>query len=65
MSQAKALVDRIYAVAAKLNKEPTTLSRELLGSGVRLGEIENGSSMTLDTYARVDAALSKLERKAA
>lgn len=65
MSQTKALVDRIHAVAKKLNKEPSTLSRELLGSGVRLGEIENGSSITLDTYARVEKELTELERRAA
>lgn len=65
MSPTQALVARIYAAAKRLNKEPSTLSRELLGSGVRLAEIENGSSITMDTYARVDALLSDLERKAA
>jgi IS30 family transposase len=65
MSQAQALVKRIHDLAKKLNKEPSTLSRELLGSGVRLAEIENGSTMTLDTYARVEAAVAELERRAA
>jgi hypothetical protein len=65
MSQAQALVKRIHELAKKMGKEPSTLSRELLGSGVRLSEIENGSTMTLDTYARVEAAVSDLEQRAA
>lgn len=65
MSQTKALVDRIHALAAKLNKEPATLSRELLGSGARLAEIENGSSMTFKTFEKVEEKLSEMERRAA
>lgn len=65
MSQAQALVKRIHDLAKRMGKEPSTLSRELLGSGVRLAEIEAGSSMTLDTYTRVEKAVEELERKAA
>jgi hypothetical protein len=62
MSQVQALADRIYALAEKLGQEPSTLSRKLLGSGVRLGEIANGSDLTMDTYNRVEREVSELER---
>lgn len=63
MSQAQALAERIYTLAAKLNLEPSTLSRKLLGNGVRLGELASGKSdMTLDTYSRVEREVGELER---
>lgn len=62
MSQTKALADRIHALARKLNLEPTTLSRKLLGNGLRLAELESGSTITMDTYARVEREVSELER---
>ena len=65
MSQAKLLAARIYDLAERLKCEPTTLSRKLLGSGVRLAEIANGSTMTLDTYARVEREIAEMERKLA
>jgi hypothetical protein len=64
MSETAALAKRIYALAIKLNREPTTLSRKLLGSGTRLAKLESGSTMTLDTYARVERALTKMEQDA-
>lgn len=65
MSQTQALADRIYALAEKLGCEPTTLSRKLLGSGVRLAEIRDGSTMTFDTFDRVERELAEMERLAA
>lgn len=65
MSQTQALADRIYALAQKLDRQPSTLSRKLLGSGARLAEIAAGSTMTFDTYARVEREVEALERKAA
>lgn len=65
MSQTQALVNRIYALAAKLNKEPSTVSRTILGSGARLAELENGSSMSFKTFEKVQERLSEEERKAA
>jgi hypothetical protein len=61
MTETAALAKRIYALSKKLNREPSTLSRKLLGSGVRLAELEAGSTMTLDTYARVEREVSALE----
>lgn len=65
MSQTEALIRRIHALAEKTNRKPSTLSRELLGNGMRLSELENGSTITLDTYARVEKQLTDMERKAA
>lgn len=63
MSQAKELAERIYRLAKKLNREPSTLSRELLGNGMRLGEIASGESdITLKTLARVELRMIELER---
>ena len=65
MSQTRALAERIYALAEKLDREPSTLSRKLLGSGVRLAEIANGSTMTMDVFHRVEREVAQLESEAA
>lgn len=64
MTETQKLAARIRAMAEKQGVEPSTLSRKLLGSGVRLTEIEAGGSMTMATFARVDADLSAMERAA-
>lgn len=63
MSQTQALADRIYALAEKLNREPTTLSRKLLGNGIRLDELRNGSTMTMEVFERVEREVAELERQ--
>lgn len=65
MSKTLALAERIYSLAEKIDRKPSTLSRELLGSGVRLAQIAEGSTMTMDTYSRVEREVSKREREAA
>lgn len=65
MSQTQALAERIYTLAQKLGCEPTTLSRKLLGSGARLAEIRAGSTMTIDTFDRVQREVTEMERLAA
>ena len=64
MTETQKLTARIRALAERQGVEVTTLSRKLLGSGVRLAEIEAGGTMKLTTYARVKAALDKMERAA-
>ena len=65
MTQTQALADRIYALAQRMGCEPTTLSRKLLGSGARLAEIRDGSTMTIDTFDRVQRDVTEMERLAA
>lgn len=62
MTETQQLAARIRAVSQKLNVEPSTLSRKLLGNGKRLDEIEAGGSLTLATFARVNAELDAMER---
>ncbi|MXP42957.1 hypothetical protein [Allopontixanthobacter sediminis] len=62
MTQAEQLAARIRAKASEMNISASTLSRKLFGGGSRIDEIEAGSSLTLDTFARVSAALDDLDR---
>lgn len=64
MEDIQQLAARIRAVSAKIGVEPSTLSRKLLGSGVRLAEIEAGGTITMTTFARVRDELDAMERAA-
>ena len=65
MDQTQELVARIKAMAEKQGKAPGTLSRELLGNGNRITELEAGTaSITLATYSRACAMLDDMERAA-
>ena len=62
MTETQKLALRIRNLAKRQGVGASTLSRKLLGSGVRLSEIEAGGSMTMATYARVEAELATMEQ---
>jgi hypothetical protein len=64
MTETQQLVARIHALAEKSKRSPSTLSRELLGSGTRLSEIEAGGSLTMTVFARAQAKLAEMEQAA-
>lgn len=61
---ARAFVERMNAVAAKLGMAPSTLSAQVLGSGVLLKRMAEGKTITLAKYEKACAALGELERAA-
>lgn len=64
MTDVEQFIARARAYCAKRDVSPTTLSRKLLGNGKRLGELEAGKSLRVDTFARAKSLLSEMERAA-
>lgn len=62
MTEIDAFVSRAHAYAERAGLEPSTVSRKLLGNGVRLAELKQGKSLRLDTFERAKAMLDALER---
>lgn len=65
MTDVDTLVARARAYAEKSGLALSTVSRRLLGNGVRLDELESGGSLRVDTLERARSLLDELEREAA
>lgn len=64
MDEVEALIRRAHAYAARTGTKPSTISRKLLGNGVRLSELEAGKSLRVDTLQRAQATMTQLEAAA-
>lgn len=65
MTETERLIARIHALAKQMDRAPSTLSAQLLGSGKSLSELEAGRTITLAKYERANAMLTEMERAAA
>jgi hypothetical protein len=61
MSETQNLIVRIEALAAKIERAPSTVSAQLLGSGKSLSDLKSGKTITLAKYERAMRALDELE----
>jgi hypothetical protein len=64
MDEVKELLRRAHEYCERTKTSPSTLSRKLLGNGIRLAELEAGKSLRVDTLAKAKQALSQLEQAA-
>lgn len=64
MEEVHDLVRRARAYAERNNVALSTVSRKLLGNGLRLGELEAGKSLRVDTLIRARETLAQMERAA-
>lgn len=64
MTETQRLIARIHALAKKTGKAPATISGMVLGSGARIGELEQGKTITLAKYEFAQGKLDELEREA-
>lgn len=64
MDEVAELIARSHAYCKRANVKPSTLSRKLLGNGKRLGELEAGKSLRVDTLQKAKAELDRLEAAA-
>lgn len=64
MTEVEQFIARARAYCASRNVSRSTLSRKLLGNGVRLNELEAGASLRVDTFERAKQRLSELEQAA-
>jgi hypothetical protein len=61
MGEVSELIQRADAYAARAGLGTSTVSRKLLGNGVRLDELRRGGSLTVATLERAKQRLSDLE----
>jgi hypothetical protein len=61
MSDIEQFIARAHAYCRKRDVSPSTLSRKLLGNGMRLAELEAGKSLRMDTFERATERLAQLE----
>jgi hypothetical protein len=61
MTDVEQFIARARAYCAARNVSPSTLSRKLLGNGNRLGELESGKSLRVDTLIRAQGRLAAME----
>ena len=61
MSDINTLLHRAHAYAKARGLKPSTVSRILFGNGERMGEIEKGGSLRMDTFHRATQKLDELE----
>lgn len=64
MEEIQNLVRRAYAYADRAQVSRSTLSRKLLGNGIRLAELESGKSLRVDTLLKANQMLDEMERAA-
>ena len=64
MDEIKEFVSRALALCEAKDISPSTLSRKLLGNGIRLDELQNGKSLRVDTLQRAKQLLAEMERAA-
>lgn len=65
MTDVEQFIARAYAFCKKRDVSPSTLSRKLLGNGMRLDELKSGKSLRVDTFEEAKRRLSALEEAAA
>jgi hypothetical protein len=61
MTDISEFIARAHAYCSARNVSRSTLSRKLLGNGMRLGELEAGKSLRMDTFERATDMLKRLE----
>lgn len=61
MDDIKAFIARAHAYSASAGLTASTVSRKLLGNGKRLGELEAGKSLRVDTLVKANGLLEQLE----
>jgi hypothetical protein len=61
MSDIDEILARAKRYADRRKLKPSTVSRILFGNGTRLGQIERGGSLRVDTLHKVLAKLDELE----
>lgn len=61
MTDVQTLIDRIHSYCETAGLKPSTMSRKLLGNGKRLGELESGKSLRVDTLEKAKEILTQLE----
>ena len=61
MKDVPEFIARVHSYCSAQNVSRTTLSRKLLGNGNRLGELEAGKSLRMDTFVRATEMLERLE----
>lgn len=62
MTETQKLIARIHALAAKLERSPSTISAKVLGGGQVLADLEAGKTITLAKYERANALLAAMEK---
>jgi hypothetical protein len=61
MTDISEFIARAHAYCFTRKVSRSTLSRKLLGNGMRLGELEAGKSLRMDTFKRATDMLERLE----
>lgn len=61
MSEVEQFVARAVAFCDRAKLTESTVSRKLLGNGLRLGELQRGKSLRVDTLAKAQQILTDLE----
>lgn len=64
MTDISEFIARAHAYCSKHEVSRSTLSRKLLGNGMRLGELEAGKSLRMDTFHRATVLLEQMEKGA-
>jgi hypothetical protein len=62
MTQTDQLLARLKRLAEKTGRTPKALASQVLGSSAEIERLEQGGTMTLAKYDRVNARLDELER---
>lgn len=61
MTEVAQFIARAHAYCEARKISPSTLSRKLLGNGMRLAELEAGKSLRVDTFEEAKRRLTDLE----
>ncbi len=61
MTDVAQFIARAHSYCEREAVSPSTLSRKLLGNGLRLGELVAGKSLRVDTLTRASEKLAELE----
>ena len=64
MDEIKEFAARAFAYCDRAGVSPSTVSRKLLGNGLRLAELRDGKSVRVDTLARAKDLLAQMEKAA-
>jgi len=64
MADVAQFIARAHAYCKSQKVAQSTLSRKLLGNGLRLAELEAGKSLRVDTLVRAEGLLRDMERAA-
>lgn len=61
MNEIAEFIDRVLSHCEVTGASESTVSRKLLGNGIRLSELQQGKSLRVDTLERAKALLSEME----